>query len=77
MKLIPNWRKSWRMRSAQLSALGAALSATWLLMPAPAQAEILVFLHITEPAALSLAGFLAVLYGRLKAQPELHDKPPT
>jgi len=76
MKLIPNWRQSWRMLSVRLSALCAALSATWLLMPATVQADLLGLLGITQPAALALLGFLAVLYGRLKAQPELHDKPP-
>lgn len=76
MKLIENWRQSWRMLSVQLSAIGAALSATWLLMPATTQADILGLFGITQPAALALLGFLAVLYGRLRAQPELHDNPP-
>lgn len=33
MKLIPNWKKAWRMFSVQADALTVAMVAVWGLMP--------------------------------------------
>ena len=33
MKLIPNWRKAWRMFSFQADAIPVAVAAVWGLMP--------------------------------------------
>ena len=32
-KLIPNWRKAWRMLSVQIPAINAAFLGTWAALP--------------------------------------------
>jgi uncharacterized membrane protein HdeD (DUF308 family) len=69
--LIEDWKKAGRFLSVQLSALGAAASAAWVLMPPEQQAGVLTFLGIEKPGTLAAVGFAAVIVGRLIAQPAL------
>lgn len=63
MKMIPDWRKAWRMFSVQ----ALAVLFVWLGMPADMQAEILAALCVeseTVPRVLVLVS----LVGRLVQQ---------
>lgn len=73
MKLIAEWKKAWRMLSVQLSALGAAVSAAWVLLPHETQESILSVMGVTEPGVIAMVGFVAVVYSRIVYQPKLHE----
>lgn len=73
MKLIAEWKKAWRMLSVQLSALGAAVSAAWVLLPHETQESILSVIGVTEPGVIAMVGFVAVVYSRIVYQPKLHE----
>lgn len=68
MKLIDEWRDAWRFLSVQLSVLGSALAATWVLLPKEQQEAILSLIGVDGPGVLAMVGFLAIVWGRLKAQ---------
>ena len=61
------------MLSVQLSTLGAAMSAAWVLLPHETQESILSVIGVTEPGVIALVGFVAVVYSRLVYQPKLHE----
>jgi hypothetical protein len=65
MKLIPNWRKAWRMLTVQIGAL----AMLWVALPAATQAAVLEALHIDRQHLPGIVG-LAVIIGRLIAQPK-------
>lgn len=69
MRLIPNWRKAWKLHSVWLSTLCATAAGVWVALPDAQQQTILDALGIKSPAALVIVGFLAVVLVRLKAQP--------
>ena len=73
LKLIPNWRKAWRMFSMQVSALGAAAVGSWGLMPPEWQAQIPTE-YVRWAAGLS---FVFIMLGRVIAQPVVQPAPPT
>ena len=69
MKLIPEWRKAWRMLSVQIGAL----AVLWVALPADTQASVLSLLGIDPKNLPGLIG-LAVILGRLVAQPAVRGK---
>lgn len=68
MKLIPNWRKAWKLHSVWLSGLFATAAGAWIALPDEQQKAVLAFLHIS-PGVAVVIGFVAVIVVRLKAQP--------
>lgn len=68
MKLIPNWRKAWRMLTIQIGAL----ALLWVALPAETQAAVLAALHIDKQYLPGIVG-LAVIIGRLIAQPKAQE----
>ena len=71
MKLIPEWRQAWRMLSVQVGAL----AVLWVALPADTQAAVLGLIGIDQKHMPGLVG-LAVILGRLIAQPKLYDDDP-
>jgi len=69
VKLIPEWRKAWRMLSVQIGAL----AVLWVALPADTQASVLSLLGIDPKNLPGLIG-LAVILGRLVAQPAVRGK---
>lgn len=65
MGFIENWRKSWRMLSVQLAALGIAFGA----LPADTQAAMLGAVGIEPSRVPAILGALVIL-GRLVNQPK-------
>lgn len=72
-RLIRNARQAWRMLSVQISALAAILSAAWIATPDDKQAQVLAFLGL-DPSFLAPIAFVAVILGRVLAQPMVDDK---
>lgn len=68
MKLIPNWRRAWRMLTVQIGAL----ALLWIALPAETQAAVLHALHIDRQYLPGIVG-LAVIIGRLIAQPKVQE----
>jgi hypothetical protein len=68
MTLIPEWKRAWRMLSVQIGAL----SVLWVALPADTQASVLSLLGIDPKNLPGLIG-LAVILGRLVAQPKVRD----
>lgn len=67
-KLIPNWRRAWRMLSVQVAALAVA----WGAMPAETQAAVLEALGIGPERVPAVLGAL-ILLARLIDQPKARD----
>lgn len=69
MKLIPNWRRAWRMFSVQAQAAGIAAIAGWQALPDDLRAL------VPQPLAIGLAVALLVLgiIGRLIDQPKTRE----
>ncbi len=64
-KLIPNWKKAWRMFSVQAQVLAMALLGTWQVMPEDLKTQL-------PPGTvfyLSMALLVAGVVGRLIVQP--------
>lgn len=66
MKLIPNWRRSWRMFSVQAMTLAAAIQGAWPAIPGDMKSS----LPPTLVHWVSLALLLAGIAGRLVDQPK-------
>lgn len=67
--LIDDWRQAWRFLSVQLSALGAAASAAWIMLTDAQREALLSFLPGGNGAAyVVLVTFVAIIAGRLKQQ---------
>lgn len=64
MKLIPNWRKGWKMFSVQL----AAVMVAWAAMPTDTQAAVLSAIGV-GPDQMTGALALLVIIGRFIEQP--------
>jgi cytosine/uracil/thiamine/allantoin permease len=72
MKLIPNWKKAWRMFSVQAQALAISILATWASIPEdwkPLFDQKLVF-------GLAMACLVFGIVGRVVAQPTTQADPP-
>ena len=69
MKLIPNWKRAWRMLSVQI----AAGIVAWTALPPDMQAAIVGALGIAPDRVPAILGVLLIL-GRLIEQPKI--KPP-
>lgn len=68
MKLIPNWRRAWRMLSIQLAA-GAVLFGA---LPADQQTAILQWLGLTPERIPAALGALFIIT-RLVSQPKTRE----
>ena len=68
MKLIPEWRRAWRMLSVQV----AGLAVVWGALPADQQAAILALVGVGPERIPALLG-LAVIVGRLIDQPKARE----
>ncbi len=67
MRLIPEWRRAWRM----LSMIFSALAVAWLALPAEAQATVLRMVPgMTEERLAGLLILLAMV-GRVIQQPKV------
>lgn len=70
MKLIPQWRRAWRMASVQI----AAVIAAWAVLPPDAQAAAVALVGVPPD---KVPGILAVLLivARLIDQPKARGEP--
>lgn len=71
MKLIANWRKSWRMLSVQAMTAAAAIQGAWASVPDDLKASV-------PPGVvqwLTLGLLVLGIAGRLVDQPKTKDKP--
>jgi hypothetical protein len=66
MKLVNDWRKSWRWFSMQAQAAGVALQGSWLLVPEDVKTQIPGTIVTGIAMFLLIAGML----GRLVVQDE-------
>jgi hypothetical protein len=66
MKLIPNWKRSYRMFSVQAMALAAAISGAWPVVPDDLKAMLPPHLVHIVAVVLLVAG----IAGRLVDQPK-------
>ncbi len=69
MRLIPEWRKAWRMLSVQF----AALAVLWLSLPEQQQVKILTLVPWLSADQVAGALILLGLLGRLIAQPKVRQ----
>ena len=67
MKLIPNWRKSWRMLSVQAMTAATAIQGAWMGIPDDMKASIPP--TIVHWATMGLLAF--GIAGRLVDQPKV------
>ena len=67
MKLIPEWRRAWRMFSVQAQALALAILGMWQVMPEDLKATLPPGVVYWTSMLLLVAGIL----GRLVAQPKV------
>lgn len=68
MKLIPEWRRAWRMLTVQIGAL----AVVWVALPAETQASLLRLAGLSEDQLPGLVGVLVIL-ARLVSQPKVRD----
>ena len=69
MKLIPNWKKAWRMLSINFAALALA----WIAVPPEQQAKVMSLLPWLTPDQVSGVLIAAAMIGRLVAQPKVQQ----
>lgn len=69
MKLIPNWRRAWRMFSVQAQAAAIAAIAGWQALPDDLRALVPQGLAISLAVALLVLGII----GRLIDQPKTRE----
>ena len=55
-RLIPEWRRAWRMFSVQSMVVSQAVLGTWVAMPAKLQAEI-------DPQTVVIVAMAALVFG--------------
>lgn len=68
MKLIPNWRKCWKMTSVQLAALLAAMNGAYLAWPALG-----AFMDPKQFAVVNVILAALVPAARIVLQPQLKE----
>jgi hypothetical protein len=69
MKLIPEWRRAWRMASVQIAAAAVLFAA----LPAETQAAVLGLIGLDVRHLPGVLGVL-VIFGRLVAQPGVRSE---
>lgn len=69
MKLIPNWRKGYKMLSVQAMSLSTAILGTWALLPDDLKAVLPTQVVIWVSVGLLVVGIL----GRFVDQPGVKD----
>ncbi len=69
MRLIPEWRRAWRM----LSMIFSGLALAWLALPAEAQTTVLKMLPGMTEERIAGALVLLAMAGRLVRQPKLRQ----
>lgn len=77
MKLIDDWKTSWRFLSVQIQVVASVAVTIFLALPKDQQELLLSFLPLggrDGAAVLALITFLLTIWARLKAQPEIHQK---
>lgn len=72
MRLIPNWRRAWRMFSVQAQALAFAVLGGWQAMPDELRAAVPAWAVLAVAMVLLVAGIV----GRLIQQPKTHAAAP-
>lgn len=65
MRLIPNWKRAWRMFSVQAMTLAGSIQAAWALFPEDLKATLPTNLVHWASVALLVAGIV----GRMVDQP--------
>lgn len=68
MKLIPNWRRAWRMVSVQCQATAIAVLGGWQSLEPELKAHIPAWAVLTLAVGLLVAGIV----GRLVQQDSVH-----
>lgn len=68
MKLIPNWRRAWRMASVQI----ATLAVGWGLLPPDTQAALLAAIGVPAERVPAVLGAIFLLL-RLVDQPKVRE----
>lgn len=68
MRLIPEWRRAWRMLSVQ----AASLILVWVALPVETQTAILVWSGVRTESITAALGLLVIL-GRLVDQPKVRE----
>lgn len=66
MKLIPNWKKSWRMVSVQAMALAGSIQGAWMFIPEDMKSSISPNIVQGVTVALLILG----IAGRMVDQPK-------
>ncbi len=75
MTLIDNAKDWWRMLSVRAAAFWTAVQVAWMLMPLDQQMTLIGAILPPErvPVVIALIGFLHTVWGRVTAQPDLHQ----
>lgn len=68
MKLIPEWRRAWRMLTVQIGAL----AVVWVALPSDTQAHLLRVVGLSEEQLPAVLGVLVIL-ARLISQPKVRE----
>lgn len=73
--MIDNAKDWWRMLSVRAAALWSAIQIAWAMLPVDQQMALVGNFMPPErvPAVLAAIAFAHIVWGRLKAQPELHQ----
>lgn len=71
MKLIPEWRRAWRMFSVNAMFVALALQGAWAAMPDDLKGNLPAWLLQGITMALLVLG----IAGRLVHQPKVSDEP--
>ena len=66
MKLIPNWKKAWRMVSVQAMALAGSIQGAWMFIPEDMKSSISPNIVQSVTVALLILG----IAGRMVDQPK-------
>lgn len=69
MKLIPEWKRAWRMVSVQAMAVAVAAQGAWVMLPAELQSQVPDWALKGLTAAILVLGIV----GRLVKQDKVHQ----
>lgn len=75
MTLIENAKDWWRMLSIRLAAFVTIVQLAWEMTPADTRIDMLGAFFGSDRARpiMAVLSFALIVWGRLKAQPELHQ----
>lgn len=65
MKLIDEWKTAYKFASVRVGAIGTALLAGWIAVPAEQQQAILSLLGLNTPAVLGIVGIIVAIGSRV------------